>query len=225
MTNLQNYLARSFAEDVAAGRSKVPAVHGGELEKAAEIVGYASTAVDALEVGNAVSWLATGSAVGIGLSLTGVAAGMVGQWAALGAGVLEARQMVEAENFESGFSWGFAAGLLGWSGKNVLDYLGTTKIKRPTDEGHAEKAYQIHYVGLAYGFAKGAFLPADRKKAYLDELRRFAGPAINQSSIAGRKGRAIELGSKLRRHYAPLKLMEHAAKNHALAKMRKQLGW
>ena len=83
--------------------------------------------------------VATAIVAGTGLaaSLVGAGAGTVGQWMALGAGLNEAREVVEDDNRASGYSRGFVAGLQNWTGTNVLDYLGKGMGFNPFDQNIA----------------------------------------------------------------------------------------
>jgi hypothetical protein len=122
--------------------------------------------------------VATAIVAGTGLaaSLVGAGAGTVGQWMALGAGLHEAREVVEDDNRASAYSRGFVAGLQNWTGTNVLDYLGKGMGFNPFDQNIAVAGHKAYYEGLAAGYAHSVALRPEVKKKYLAELRRFAGP-------------------------------------------------
>jgi hypothetical protein len=140
-------------------------------------------------------------AAGLTATLVGAAAGTVGTWMALGAGLHEAREVVEDDNRASGYSRGFVAGLQNWTGQNVLDHLGKGMGFNPFDRNIAVAGHKAYYEGLAAGYVHSVALRPEVKKEYLAELRRFAGPPPDQSTIRARVDRVIELAAKLRANF------------------------
>jgi hypothetical protein len=163
---------------------------------------HGHTAVGGVEfVAGMISKLGHYGTVAFSAGLVGVGAQVVSTWLALGSGLLEARELVANERLASGFSRGFVAGLLNWSGKNVLDYLGIGKSFNAFDQNIANAGDRAYYQGLANGYQMSTGLSAERKKMYLGELRVHAGSAGDQSTIKQRADRVIELAAKLRRHF------------------------
>lgn len=126
----------------------------------------------------------------------------------LGAPYYQAREMVRSENDLSGFTHGFVMGVLKWEWRHVV-----ANFRRPFihindfDEATDVIRVNAYHRGLKVGFAKGAALPADAKKAYRIKLRQLAGLHIsgnwsrdNDEARKQQSSYVIELAAAGRRH-------------------------
>jgi hypothetical protein len=136
---------------------------------------------------------AAGGGTAVGGSIAGggagaVAAGalpvlaMAGVFMALGSGYAEARQIVKNEETISGFSHGFAMGLLGWEWSQAVDRFWVWSARdNPMDETLGYIAANAYNRGLKAGFKKARELPDDVRKLYLRGLRSIVGPRDTQA--------------------------------------------
>jgi hypothetical protein len=119
--------------------------------------------------------LATGAA---GAAAAGAipVVGMVGVWAALGSGYLEAREQAKSEHSASGFSHGFVAAVLGWAWRHAVSRFGRRYLRMNRFDGEHDQIRVLSYNGgLKSGFLAGSALPDEAKKAYRLWLRKLAG--------------------------------------------------
>jgi len=101
---------------------------------------------------------------------------MEGVFLALGAGYLEAREIVRERESRSGFSHGFVMGILGWEWRHVLDrfYRHYIHISSWDEELNVIRV-KAYNVSLQSGFLLGAVLPDSLQKAFVSGLRKLAG--------------------------------------------------
>lgn len=227
--HIRDFLQASFRRD-AANRS-APSASGvnsdntSGAQTTSDGIQWFLTSLEIFEVGGlggATSYAtATGGVIAFGYVtiIAGAALAVYGVFAAVGGGYLEAREEVERDRFESGFSRGFVAGLQNWKGRHVREYLRYSHSHNVVDANLSIYARKAYIAGLVYGYSKGATLSPAAKKRYLNELRQFAGRAINQSDIQGRVDRVIELAAKLRKHYQPLKILDQAMLKEAASRI------
>jgi Domain of unknown function (DUF4157) len=129
---------------------------------------------------------------------------MVGVFVALGSGYAAARKAVRDENTVSGFSEGFVMALLGWEWHHAVDRFGRPYLLRINKIDEATDVIRVNAYnrGLKAGYVTGAALPADAKKAYLREIRKFTGP--RGSTIWSREEQisyVIQLAAVARLHF------------------------
>jgi len=128
---------------------------------------------------------------------------MVGVFVALGAGYAEARAAVRSESTTSGFSQGFVMALLGWEWHHAVDRFGVRyATPTPVDEALGYIKANAYNGGMRAGFEAGSKLSPDMKKAYLREIRKFAGPWGTTSwSRLDQISYVIELGAIALAHF------------------------
>jgi hypothetical protein len=126
----------------------------------------------------------------------------VGVFAAMGAPYAEARALVRNENFQSGFSQGFVAGLLKWDWRQTTSRLFQfAPSQNPTDESLGYIAANARNEGLRAGFIQAVGLNVAATTVLLHRLR-----SLSPSTRAGawdllhQKSYVIDLASAGRRH-------------------------
>ena len=103
-------------------------------------------------------------------------AAWVGAFAALGAPYLEARNLVRNENFQSGFSRGFVAGISDWEWQQVTSRFFVRNVGplNPFDESLTYIAANAGNDGLRAGYVHACGLNGIGRKAILSRLRSLS---------------------------------------------------
>lgn len=163
-----------------------------------------------LVVEGATSGVAVTLATGAGLTFTvaGPVLGLVGVFAALGAGYDEARTIIKNEATASGFSQGFVCGILNMSGGTVSSIFGKHGVI-PTNTFDQEAdviATNAYNKGLVAGYTFANLATADEKKSFVLEIRRFTGnvSADPWSDNNVKRDYVIEYAAKLRLNFLHL---------------------
>jgi hypothetical protein len=97
-------------------------------------------------------------------------------FAALGSGYAAARAIVKNENAASGFSQGFAAGLLNWEWRHVVDRFRRSLLRINEMDGATDYIrVNAYHGGLKGGWVAARALDPAVRKAYLDRMRALGG--------------------------------------------------
>lgn len=127
----------------------------------------------------------------------------IGVFAAMGAPYAEARALVKNENFLSGFSQGFAMGLLKWDWQQAVSrfFKFSPGQMNPFDESLSFIAANAHNEGLRSGFMHARILDSDTKHAILTRLKSLSpGISAGQWTRLDQIGYVIDLASAGRRN-------------------------
>jgi hypothetical protein len=124
-----------------------------------------------------VATLGAGTVAGVTLAAAGPVLGMAGVFMALGSGYAEARELIHNEAIASGFSQGFVCGLLNMStGTTVRLFAQHGVIHRnPMDSEADIIEMKARNRGLVAGYVMANQASEDEKKAFLREIREYAG--------------------------------------------------
>jgi hypothetical protein len=127
---------------------------------------------------------------GLGLTLVVPLAVWAGVWAALGAGLYEAKALVKKKEFESGFSHGFVMRLLGWDWSHVVSrfFRFSPGSINPFDESIAYAGANAYNEGLRASFVYASIYDKKTQAALLAKLK-----AASPSSRAGRWNRRDQI--------------------------------
>lgn len=127
----------------------------------------------------------------------------IGVFAAMGAPYAEARALVKNENFQSGFSQGFAMGLLNWDWQQAVARFfkfGPGQMN-PFDESLSFIAANAYNEGLTSGFMHARLLDNKTKQAILNRLKSLSpGISAGRWTRLDQIGYVIELAAAGRRH-------------------------
>ena len=152
----------------------------------------------------AVPTVGVATVAGVGMAFAGPVLGMAGVFMALGSGYAEARAMISNEATVSGFSQGFVAGLLNMSAGTVKSiFMQHGVIHRNAADPEADVIeMKARNRGVVAGYVMANQAPADDKKAYLSEIRKFTGH-VSAGNWTDRDKRdyVIEYAAKLRLHF------------------------
>jgi hypothetical protein len=145
-----------------------------------------------------------GTVAGVTLAAAGPVLGMAGVFMALGSGYAEAREIIHNEAIASGFSQGFVCGLLSMStGTTVRLFAQHGVIRRnPMDSEADVIEMKARNRGLVAGYVMASQASAEEKKAFLREIREYAGdvPAGDWTD-RDKLDYVITYAAKLRLHF------------------------